>query len=244
MPDISWSDPAIHLFVVLPLWLFVGLLWGTDAASRRLEEPPDTRRRALLVVAIGGTTWLAVTWFAAASGVLRLWDTMPPPFLILLIGILGVTFALGGTTHGGRLARGLPLWVLVGIQGFRLPLELAMHLMYQRGIMPVQMSYSGRNFDIVTGITALVVAALLYTGRAGRGLVFAWNVLGLLLVVNVATVGVLSTPAFRLFGDDRLNTWITYPPFIWLPAVMVVMALSGHLVVFRALAARKRIDPL
>jgi len=29
--------------------------------------------------------------------------------------------------------------------------------------------------------------------------------------------------------------WITYPPFVWLPAVMVRAALAGHLLVFRAL---------
>jgi hypothetical protein len=134
----------------------------------------------------------------------------------------------------------VPLWALVGIQGFRLPLELAMHAMYTRGIMPEQLSYSGRNFDIVTGAAALVVAALVYAGRASRRLVLAWNVLGLLLVINVATIGILSTPRFGLFGADRLNVFVTYTPFVWLPAVMVLAAVAGHLIVFRALAAPKR----
>ena len=58
------------------------------------------------------------------------------------------------------------------------------------------------------------------------------GLLGLLL--NILTVAVLSTPRFRYFGDDQLNVWVTYPPFVWLPAVMVVAALAGHLVVFRA----------
>ena len=30
-------------------------------------------------------------------------------------------------------------------------------------------------------------------------------------------------------------TFVTYTPFVWLPAVMVVAALAGHLVIFRAL---------
>jgi hypothetical protein len=114
-----------------------------------------------------------------------------------------------------------------------------MHELYERGIMPEQMSYSGRNFDIVTGVTALVVAFLVLAGRAGRGLVVAWNVLGLFLVLNVVTIGILSTPRFRYFGDDRLNVWITYPPFVWLPAVMVLAAISGHLIIFRAASVRR-----
>jgi hypothetical protein len=30
---------------------------------------------------------------------------------------------------------------------------------------------------------------------------------------------------------------VTYPPFVWLPAVLVLAALAGHLVIFRALLA-------
>jgi hypothetical protein len=107
--------------------------------------------------------------------------------------------------------------------------------MFERGIMPGQMSYSGRNFDIITGITAVIVAALLVAGRGGRILVAAWNVVGLGLLVNIIIVALVSTPMVALFGPDRLNIWITYPPFIWLPAVMVLAALTGHLIIFRAL---------
>ena len=57
---------------------------------------------------------------------------------------------------------------------------------------------------------------------------------GLGLLVNVVTVAILSTPRFRYFGDDQLNVWVTYPHrFVWLPAVMVLAALAGHLLVFR-----------
>jgi heme exporter protein D len=33
---------------------------------------------------------------------------------------------------------------------------------------------------------------------------------------------------------------VTYPPFVWLPAVMVLAALAGHLLIFRALSHRKQ----
>ena len=115
-----------------------------------------------------------------------------------------------------------------------------MHEMYERGVMPVQMSYSGRNFDIITGVSAFVVAGLVAGGRAGRWVIVAWNVLGLLLLLNVVTIAILSTPLFRYFGDDRLNVWVTYPPFVWLPAVMVLAALAGHLLVFRAIGTGAR----
>ena len=55
------------------------------------------------------------------------------------------------------------------------------------------------------------------------------------LLVNIIVVAVLSTPAFAYFGADRLNTFVTDVPFVWLPAVMVAAALAGHLIIARAL---------
>jgi hypothetical protein len=131
--------------------------------------------------------------------------------------------------------RGLPVWVLVLTQSFRLPLELMMHEAAIEGVMPVQMSYSGRNLDILTGITAVPVAWLLAKRIGGRRLAAVWNLMGTLLLVNIVCVALLSTPTFAYFGPERLNTWIAYPPFIWLPAIMVSCAAIGHLLIWRAL---------
>jgi hypothetical protein len=242
MVEVGMADAAVLAFLLIPLGLLLALLWGTHVASRRLGEADTTRQRVLVVTAVVSTLWMTATWIAADSGVLRLWYATPPPFAILVVAVLGLTATFAFSTYGRRLAHGLPLWALVAVQGFRWPLELAMHGMYARGVMPEQMSYSGRNFDVVTGVTALIVAPLVLAGRAGRRLVVAWNVLGLILVLNVVTVGILSTPRFRYFGEDRLNVWITYPPFVWLPAVMVLAAISGHLIIFRATSARRMSD--
>jgi hypothetical protein len=176
---------------------------------------------------------------AAGRGTLRNWESTPPAFALLVVTILLLAFRIGAGDSGRRIAESIPLWALVVVQAFRLPLELAMHRMYERGIMPVQMSYSGLNYDILTGASALIVAALVYTGHAGVRLVRLWNVLGLLLLINIVTVAILATPRIRYFGDDHLNTWVTYTPFVWLPAVMVLAALAGHLIIFRALRVRR-----
>jgi hypothetical protein len=101
--------------------------------------------------------------------------------------------------------------------------------------MPIQMSYSGRNFDILTGASALAVGAVVWSGRGGKRLVAVWNVAGLALLINVVVVAILGTPRFQYFGPDHLNVWVMRPPYVWLPAVMVLAALAGHLLIFRAL---------
>jgi hypothetical protein len=160
----------------------------------------------------------------------------PLPFVLLVASIVALGIAIARSRIGDRLARGASPALLVGFQAFRLPLELAMHRAYTEGLMPVQMSYSGRNFDIVTGITALVLAIVMTVVRVPKAIVAAWNVLGLILLANILAVAMLSTPMFAYFGTDRLNVWVTWMPYTLLPAVMVLAAWAGHLIVFRALA--------
>ena len=235
-----YSDPAVGAFVVIPALLVATLIWGATVAWRRSGAPPAAAWRASSTVGMTAIGWMALTWAIAEAGLLRHWERTPPPFLLLAVSIFAWAAAIAFSGLGQRLARFVPLWALVAVQAFRLPLELAMHQMSERGIMPVEMTYTGRNFDILTGITAVVVAALAARGLAGRRLVTAWNVLGLALLVNVVTVAILATPRIRYFGDDHLNVWVTYVPFVWLPAVMVLAALAGHLVIFRALQLQPR----
>jgi hypothetical protein len=234
-------DIAVLSFVLIPSLLVLGLAAADAAASRGVGEPHLAARRAATIVIVGAA-WMAATWGVAASGVLRQWEATPPPFALLVAAIVALSCTIAFGPIGRRVARALPIASLVLVQGFRLPLELAMHAMYERGVMPEQMSYSGWNFDILTGISALAVGALAWKGRAPTRLIGAWNVLGLVLLLNVVTIAIASTPRFQAFGPERLNIWVTYPPFVWLPAVMVLAALAGHLLIFRAL--RQRSTPL
>jgi hypothetical protein len=239
VPAYSLADPAVLAFIVIPVVLVALLAWGVAHAWSRAGRPPVSTRRAVLLTILGAAVWMGMTALAAQSGALRNWTANPPPFALLVVAVVVIAVSIAFSPVGWRVARFVPLWVLVAVQAFRLPLELAMHAMYARGIMPEQMTYTGRNFDIVTGITALPIAALVASGRGGRALVAAWNVLGLALLLNVVVVAILATPRFAYFGSERLNVWVTYVPFIWLPAVMVLAALAGHLVVFRALMRKK-----
>lgn len=228
-PLVTWG------FVALPLLVAAGFVVMCDWAGRRLGEDRLVRRRRVMRVSVAALGWLLVTALAAGSGVLRRFDATPPPVVGLVVAVAALGIAVPCSPLGTLLARGLPLWALVGSQVFRFPLELLMHRAYVEGVMPVQMSYSGWNGDILTGITAGLLGWWLARGRVPRAVVVAWNVLGLALLVNVVTIAIVSTPVFRWFGDDRLNTFVAYPPFVWLPAVLVTAALMGHILVWRKL---------
>jgi hypothetical protein len=233
MPRYPLTSPAVLAFIVIPVVLVATFAWGVAAAWRRAGASPRGAMTAAATACLASSAWMAATWTLSARGVFLDFDRRPPRFALLVAAIVVLAIAIGRSAVGARLAA-LPLWALVGVQAFRLPLEIAMHGLAERGIMPDQMSYAGLNFDIVTGATAVVVAALVAAGRAGRRLVIWWNVLGLALLANIVAIAVASTPVFAAFGEDRLNTFVFHPPFVWLPAVMVLAALAGHLIVWRA----------
>jgi hypothetical protein len=229
-PTASGFVQGAMLVVVLGV---VGLfVTGEAYAARRLGRSVSSA----VVLALGGSLiWMGLTGGLAASGVLARFDVRPPPLAFLFAGTIALGIALGVSRVGGRIAEGLPLHVLVLAQGFRLPLELVMHAAAAEGTMPRVMSYGGYNFDIVTGASALLVGALLKRG-APRTLALAWNALGVVLLSVIVVVALLSSPLVRAFGDDQLNTWVAYVPFVWLPSILVACAIAGHIVVWRRLA--------
>jgi hypothetical protein len=66
--------------------------------------------------------------------------------------------------------------------------------------------------------------------------VLAWNVLGLALLVNIVAIAILSLPGpLRVFLAGPPNVLVLRVPYVWLPGFLVMVALAGHILVFRAL---------
>jgi hypothetical protein len=222
-------DPVVA-FGIGGLAVLVAIVW-IILFSRR-----NGRRALTLSAAV--FTIMAASGIAAWSGTLSQFNSFPPPMLIMIASVSVMSFVLGLSPLGRNAAAELSFAALVGLQGFRFPLELIMHHAGNVGIMPVQLSYSGYNFDIVTGVSALLIFTLLKFGRSvSRSVLWVWNVWGSLCLVVITIIAITTSPVVRLFGDDphNLNTWVLYFPYVWLPVVLVTVAISSHIVITRKL---------
>jgi hypothetical protein len=223
-------------FCGLAVVIVLAAAWLVRSSAVAAGDPPAEASRLQRRFVIGALVWLALVSGVSFAGLLLPRAGRPPlPFVTMIVSVLVLGIAIARSAIGDRLARGAPLALLVGFQAFRLPLELAMHRASGEGLMPIQMSYSGRNFDIVTGITALLLGIAMTVTAVPKWVVAAWNVMGLLLLGNILVVAILSTPIFAYFGPDRLNVWVMWMPYTLLPAVMVLAAWAGHLLICRAL---------
>ncbi len=192
-------------------------------------------RRRLVLVAVGLGVWLGALALVVQSGFVA---AVPMPrLLVLFAGIILLSVGVGLSAVGRWLAVGLPVAWLVAFQGFRLPLELILHSWANQGTIPSTMTLTGQNWDIVSGVAALVAAPLVGRSRAA-----AWfaNTTGIVLLLNVGRVAVLSSPV--PFG------WPVTPPLLLafhLPYALILPvcvggAALGHVVLTRALLRPSR----
>lgn len=187
--------------------------------------------------AIGGYALiLLLSGILGLSGVLADFNSMPPRFFFFIAALLITSLGVTSSPWGGRVIHDVPLRVLIGLQGFRILPEILLDLAFREGLAPIQMTWHGRNLDILSAVTALLLAGfwnrLTHVGR------WAWaqSILGLALLINIVGVAVLSAPLpFRVFMNEPANTFVAHFPYIWLPAIHVLTALTLHGLTLRRL---------
>ena len=220
---------VLSVVPLLPIAVFVGAL-------RRGEGGRIAGWKGVFT-GLALVAWMALTVKLALSGFLLDFSGKPPRFARLVGGVTLVTVILGSSPFAGRLVRALPVAPLVGFQFFRLPVELVLNGLHHQGRVPIQMTFEGWNFDILTGLSAPLVALLAYSRKLPRPALALWNLGGFLLLATIVTLANLSSPAINLFREPPTATLAT-APFIWLPAILVQAALLGHLLVLRKLLQR------
>jgi hypothetical protein len=203
---------------------FLGIVAGTVALLAAKSRP----------LGVGVLLWLAVTGLAAWLGLVRDFQRLPPPMLVLLLAAVALTVLTAMSRVGSRLVSEAGIVWLVGAQMFRIAVEVFLDWGQRVGLVPVQMTFEGRNWDIVSGVSAAAVAWLAAKRPVPRWLILLWNCVGLALLLNIVMIAILSMPTpLRRFHNEPANSFIAYFPYIWLPTFLVQAALLGHLLVFR-----------
>ncbi|HEY0245738.1 MAG TPA: hypothetical protein VGC01_09260, partial [Mucilaginibacter sp.] len=116
----------------------------------------------------------------------------------------------------------------------RIVVELFLYCLFIHQLVPKLMTFEGRNFDILSGLSAPVIFFICFVKKRNSYLLLIWNVICLGLVLNISVNAVLSAPTmFQQFGFDQPNKAILYFPFVWLPGCIVPLVLFAHLAVIK-----------
>lgn len=172
---------------------------------------------------------------ASASGIVAKSFVPFGPMLFLLIFVFSLTFTF--SQSGKHLAEILPLTILIGFQGFRVPLELILHQWSLSGTIPETMTWSGQNWDIAAGAVSILAIPLV---KKSLKVALAVNAVGFLLLLNVVRVVVLSSPLPFAWELDRPLLLVAHFPYSLIGPLFVMPAMIGHLVTFRKIFSEMR----
>jgi hypothetical protein len=175
--------------------------------------------------------WMILTGFLAAGGFYRQFQIFPPR--IFTFAVLPALLVVAALFIFFRLAfvEKLALRTLTWLHVVRLPLEIVLLLLFQSGLVPKVMTFEGWNFDVLSGLTAPLVALVAFrNGRTNRALLIVWNFTALALLANIVIIAILSLPSpIQRLGFEQPNVAVAYIPFIWLPALIVPIVFFSHL---------------
>jgi len=214
-----------YINVLFELTVFVTIGWFYVA----------TNSRGFLIVAI---VWIVIQSILGQSGVYQDTGTLPPKIMLFgvfpMLVLIAVMFL---TPKGKAFIDRIDLKTLTYFHFVRVPVEVVLFLLFQQGAVSVYMTFEGTNFDMLSGITAPIVAYFAFkNGAVNKKLLMGWNIVCLLLLFNVVVTAVFALPSpFQKLAFEQPNIAVLFFPFNLLPTVVVPMVLFGHLVAFRKL---------
>lgn len=230
----TYISLTFGLTTVATLLLFIWTIKNsTFEQTRKIATP----------IFIGLTIWLAIQAFLTVKNIYNS-DTNTFPPKIILIGILPVILTillLFTTSKGRRFIDSLPLKNLTYLNIVRIPVEIILFWLFLNKAIPELMTFEGRNFDIIAGITAPFIAYFgLTKTQLNRQTILIWNCICLGLLVNIVVNALFSTPSpIQKFAFDQPNIAILNFPFSWLPTFIAPIVLLGHLISIRQLINHK-----
>jgi len=232
----NFSIPGF-LMLLLTFICIAIILTGLNAALKRTDWSKDRRRKIFFAVIISIFLWTGLLTVFSLQGFFSDFSKLPPRPVLAIIIPLPFILLIAFSKKGTQLLQLIPAQWLVWFQSFRIVVELLLLLAFVGGRIPVQMTFEGRNFDILTGIFALPVGYLLAGKKTyAPKLAMAFNIIGILLLINILVIAVLSMPSpVRYFQNEPSNTIVAEFPFILLPGILVPLAYTLHIFSMRQL---------
>lgn len=184
--------------------------------------------------------WAILQCAISLTGFYQNWDAIPPRFIFLVGPWLILIIILFNLKSGQEFIDTLKIEWLTILHVVRIPVEITLYLILLAKLIPEAMTFEGRNWDILSGISAPIIYYLMKTKKVDNKVLLIWNFVCLGLLLNIVTIAILAakTPLQQI-AFDQPNIGVTYFPFVLLPSLIVPLVFFSHLVAIRQLLKSK-----
>ncbi|WP_414517452.1 hypothetical protein [Nostoc sp. PCC 9305] len=176
-------------------------------------------------------SWLLYAGTLGYKGIIA--SIIPPGPVLLLIPVVLLAIFLVRYPGVKEFASKIPAWLLIGLQGFRVFVEIALYELYQNRLVPLMLTFEGSNFDIFVGLSAPLVAWLYTSRRINDSVVRLWSIMGIVLLTNVIIRSLLTFTG--IIKTEIPNLGIGIFPFTFLPGLLAPFAMYLHIIFLRSL---------
>jgi len=216
-------------FILIVGAVFFYLIFIFNDALKRDNSNQSSRK--IRFFAIGLLAWFTLISFLAYHQFFLNVETHPQKIALIIAPPLVTVVSFILFYRKTSLFKSISLEKITYLQSFRLGIEsVIFYGLLKAGLIPELMTLSGRNPDILVGISAPFIAFFYSRKIISSKVLLLWNIFSLLLLINIVTNAVLSIPTpFQMFGLDQPNVAVLHFPFILLPSFLVVTAFFGHL---------------
>jgi hypothetical protein len=232
--------PAIGMLLICLVCIAI-ILAGLKKSLRFAGYDHRRQRAGFTRACIGVSAWLTILAVLAVAGFFDVF-TIPPRIVVVVILPVLAILVYSFTANFKKLIRAVPPHWLLMMQSFRIVVEIWLWYAFAEGLIPEQMTFEGRNFDVISGILGLVAGWYVMRERKGwKTIVVIYNIIGLALLLNIVIVAILSFPGpMRYFMNEPANRIVTEFPFVYLPGVLVVMAFALHILSLRQVVVAEK----
>jgi hypothetical protein len=223
----------------LPSFISIVFILTTIITAGLFYKASHYSKSTLLALLI----WLSVQTAIGLSGFYAVTNTTPPRFALLIGPPILLIICLFLSNRGRQFIDNLNLKTLTFLHIIRIPVELVLFWLSIYKTVPELMTFQGRNFDIIAGLSAPIIYVLVFRKmNVKTNLLLLWNIICLGLLLNIVINAALAAPSpFQQFAFDQPNIAILSFPFNLLPSCVVPLVLLSHLAAIRQLVIKPKL---
>jgi hypothetical protein len=228
-------------YIGLTVIMIIVIILGYNKTAKKSISESKTKSNTIKI-AIGLFLWILYASIIAKTGFLQDYS-LPPRFPILLIF---PAFAFTGfflyKQRNSNIIKNIPTSWLVYYQSFRIVIESLFVASVTAGLLHLEVTFEGYNYDILFGVSAIIVGLLTFNIKviSNKGLLL-WNYLGLAVIAFIIFLFTTTTYFPEVWGStETLATkeMVSFP-FVFVPAFLMPSAVFMHVVSIIQLRKKK-----
>lgn len=228
-------------YLLLFIVLFSIILFALNRAQRNYGLSSKQRTKWMIRLPLIAGSWFFIQYLIVQSGFYHNLSLPPriPLLMILPLFLFTGIFLYRNRNHG--ILQHLPLTAPITYQSFRAFIEVLFYLTFVAGILPVQVTFEGYNYDVLLGLSALPIGWYASRPNPNKRLLIAWNILGIAVVAFAAFTFITSFYFPQLWGYSA-NDILGFAefPFLLLPTFFMPSAIFMHVVSIVQLSQRQQ----